>query len=575
MAITAYFYQFEKKINSTAQPTIGVGDIGLSVELKNVTNLFTPSLTITDSTFMSGGAITNPMKFTYCYIPDFSRYYFVRSWSWILGRWECSLEVDVLASFKTGIGDTTAFVLRSASDYDADIVDTKYPTKSDCQSSSTTQSSIWHTNLDSGTITDGFYVLGIVNNDSGAMGAVSYYACSCTVLRSFMAQLYASPSWMNITDASISNDLQKMLINPIQYIISCMYFPLSLSIVGAGWTTISTIPIGWWSITLTSPAVFYKLTSTKLQHDSSLDLTIPTHPSATGAYKWLMNSPYSIYQLEFFPFGVFQIDAAKLYGYDTLRCEIKTDLITGCATLYVRRKKSGSNYSGALYTVTTQLGIPISMAQMSVDLSRLGSTSTWALSAGMALASDTAATSDLVNAAVAAVTPDVPTGDNLANILALGQATNYTGVGVFGNWQMSYAAAAQELGANPSPLAAASSVLESAKPSGDGIASLLKSAGKVAANIGNAVLASSGVCQMTGNTGTIAQYYFDQVLTLFYYDITDTDPTHYGYPLMQSKKISNLSGFILCANGGDLTIAATQYERQAVISLMTSGFYYE
>ena len=559
MAITAYFYQFEKKINSTAQPTIGVGDIGLSVELKNVTNLFTPSLTITDSTFMSGGAITNPMKFTYCYIPDFSRYYFVRSWSWILGRWECSLEVDVLASFKTGIGDATAFVLRSASDYDADIVDTKYPTKSDCQSSSTTQSSIWHTNLDSGTITDGFYVLGIVNNDSGAMGAVSYYACSCTVLRSFMAQLYASPSWMNITDASISNDLQKMLINPIQYIISCMYFPLSLSIVGAGWTTISTIPIGWWSITLTSPAVFYKLTSTKLQHDSSLDLTIPKHPSATGAYKWLMNSPYSIYQLEFFPFGVFQIDAAKLYGYDTLRCEIKTDLITGCATLYVKRKKSGSNFTGALYTVTTQLGIPISMAQMSVDLSRLGSTSTWALSAGMALASDTAATSDLVNAAINVITPDIP--QETTGLLQAAGLDALTGA---------------TFDATPYRASGVIPVqTETKKDIGEAFSSLLKSAGKVAANIGNAVLASSGVCQMTGNTGTIAQYYFDQVLTLFYYDISDTDPTHYGYPLMQSKKISNLSGFILCANGGDLTIAATQYERQAVISLMTSGFYYE
>lgn len=572
MAITAYFYQFEKKINSTKQPTLGVGDIGLSVELKNVTNLFTPSLTITDSTFMSGGAITNPMKFTYCYIPDFSRYYFVRSWSWILGRWECSLEVDVLASFKTGIGDTTAFVLRSASDYDADIVDTKYPTKSDCQSSSTTQSSIWHTNLNSNTISDGFYVLGIVNNDSGAMGAVSYYACSCVVLRSFMSQLYASPSWMNITDASISNDLQKMLINPIQYIISCMYFPLSLQITGVNWTTISTIPVGWWSITLTGGAVFYKLTSAKLQHDSSLTLTIPTHPSATGAYKWLMNSPYSVYQLEFFPFGVFQIDAAKLYGYDSIHCEIKTDLITGCATLYVKRRKSGSNFNGALYTVTTQLGIPISMAQMSVDLSRLGSTSTWALSAGMALASDTAATSDLVNAAVAAITPDVPTeSTSVANMLALSAA----GMPAVGNPALAYSIAANQFGANPSPLAAASSVLESVKPSGDGISSLLKSAGKVAANIGNAVLASSGVCQMTGNTGTIAQYYFDQVLTLFYYDITDTDPTHYGYPLMQSKKISTLSGFILCANGGNLTIAATQYERQAVISLMTSGFYYE
>lgn len=568
MGVTAHFYQFEKKVNSTERPVHGVdGDFITGVELKEVTNLFTPSLTLSTSHFVNGSAITNPMKFTYCYIPDFGRYYFIRSWSWVLGRWECALEVDVLASFKPAIGNTTAYILRSASEYDASVVDTKYPTKSDCKSIAAVQSSIWNTNLDSTHISDGFYVLGIINNDSSALGAVSYYACSCRALRAFMSLLYASPSWMNITDASISNDLQKMLINPVQYIVSCIYYPLSLR--DTGLSTISTIPVGWWSIQLTNGVVFYKLTSDKLQHDLSLEFAIPKHPAATGAYEWLQNSPYSSYQLEFFPYGVFSIDAAKLYGYEKLRCEIKTDLITGCSTLNLIRKKGGANYSGILYSVSTQIGIPISLAQMSVDLSRLGNSSTWAMSAGMALASDTAATSDLVNSAIDVVAPDVPTDSGqLANMLALSAA----GMPGAGNWGAAYTQAASKLGASASPIAAAASAL---KPSGDGIASLLRSAAKVAANIGNAVLASSGVCQVIGSTGTIAQYYFNQVLTLFYYDIADPDPTHYGYPLMQAKKINTLSGFILCANGGDLTIAATQYERQAVISLMTGGFYYE
>ena len=558
MGITAYFYQFSKRVNSTKRPVQVSGDFATTVELKDVTNLFTPSLTLSTSLFVNGSAIKNPMKYTYCYIPDFARYYFIRSWSWILGRWECSLEVDVLASFKTGIGNTTAYVLRSASEYDASVVDTKYPTKSDCHSVADSKSTIWHINLESGTITDGFYVVGIINNDGSALGAVSYYAVSCSVMRSFMAKLYSSPSWMNITDASISNDLQKMLINPAQYIVSCMYFPLSLQVSGAGWTTISNIPVGWWSIQLTGGnEVFYKLTSNKLQHDMSVEFTIPKHPAATGAYEWLQNAPYSSYQLEFFPYGVFAVDAAKLYGYEKLRCEIKTDLITGCSTLNLIRKKGGANYIGVLYSVSTQIGIPISLAQMSVDLSRLGNTSTWALSAGMALASDTAATSDLVNAAIDVVTPDIPretTGlIQAAGLDAISGAT----------FKSSYI-----------PAEYRSSVRPESK-SGDGVASLLRSAAKVAANIGNAVLASSGVCQVIGSTGTIAQYYFNQVLTLFYYDIATPDPTHYGYPLMQSKKINTLSGFILCANGGDLTIAATQYERQAVLALMTGGFYYE
>lgn len=498
------------------------------------------------------------MQFTYCHLPDFDRYYFIRSWSWILGRWECSLEIDALASFKTAIGDTTAYVQRSASSYDASIVDTKYPTKANCGSIAATQSTIWRTNLDSNSITDGFYVLGIVNNDNGALGAVSYYAVACTVLRQFMSQLYASPSWMNITDASISNDLQKMLINPIQYIISCMYFPLSLQISGAGWTTISTIPIGWWSITLTGGSVFYKLTGTKLQHDQSLEFTIPKHPSASGAFEWLQNSPYSQYQLEFFPYGVFAVDAAKLYGFDKLRCEIKTDLITGCSTLNLIRKKSGANYNGILFTVTTQVGIPISMAQMSVDLSRLGSTSTWALSAGLALASDTAATSELANAVVDVITPSIPR--ETTGLLQSAGLDAISGATFKSDYiPPEYRSASRQ------PTSGDSGSLKS----------LLSSVGKVAANIGNAVLASSGVCQMVGSTGTIAQYYFDQVLTLFYYDIVQTDPTHYGYPLMQNRKISTLSGFVMCLNEGDFTAICTPIERQLIIAAMTGGFYYE
>lgn len=558
MGTTAYFYQFEKRVNSTKQPTMQVGDFAVTVELKSVTNLHAPTLIISADRFMSGGNISNPMRFTYCHLPDFDRYYFIRSWSWILGRWECSLEVDALASFKTAIGDTTAYVQRSASSYDASIVDTKYPTKANCGSIAATQSSIWRTNLDSNSISDGFYVLGIVNNDSGALGAVSYYAVACTVLRQFMSQLYASPAWMNITDASISNDLQKMLMNPIQYIISCVYFPLGLQVSGATWTTISTIPIGWWSITLTGGSVFYKLTGTKLQHDQSLEFAIPKHPSASGAFEWLQNSPYSQYQLEFFPYGVFAVDAAKLYGFDKLRCEMKTDLITGCSTLNLIRKKSGSNYNGILFTVTTQVGIPISMAQMSVDLSRLGSTSTWALSAGLAMASDTAATSEFVNAVVDVITPTIPReGTGLLQKAGLDAISGAT------------------FRVEDIPPQYRASVQQQTSGDSGSIKSLLASVGKVAANIGNAVLASSGVCQMIGSTGTIAQYYFDQVLTLFYYDIVPTDPVHYGYPLMQNKKISTLSGFVMCLNEGDLAAACTPIERQLIIAAMTGGFYYE
>ena len=57
MAISATFSKTNKKINSTKLPVAAADDITLSVELKDVTNLFTPSLVISADTFMSGGQI--------------------------------------------------------------------------------------------------------------------------------------------------------------------------------------------------------------------------------------------------------------------------------------------------------------------------------------------------------------------------------------------------------------------------------------------------------------------------------------------------------------------------------------
>lgn len=560
MAITAYFYQFEKKVNSTKQPiTPIVGDFAVSVELKNVTNLFTPTLVISADRFKNGNDFKNPMRFTYCHIPDFERYYFIRTWSWILGRWECSLEVDTLASFKTEIGNTTAYVLRSASAYDNRIIDTKYTTKGIVKTLSSSSSSIWKTNLSSASINDGFFVIGIVNNDTGAIGATSYYAVNARGMRRFMSELYASPAWMNITDASISNDLQKMLMNPIQYIVSCQWIPYTL-LDSSNLTQTTTIPVGWWNITINSNDPFYKLTGATLKETFYSYLDLVTHPQATGAYEWLKNSPYSVYQVRFFPFGIFPIDAAKLVGYDRIYFKIDLDLVTGVGTLTVTRAIGNTDYfTDILYSSNAQVGIPITLAQMSVDMSRLSSGATWALSAGLALVSDTQATSDLVNSTKEFVGAAIPDFGNTYDdyMYKLGEW--------YGNGRK-----------GTKPTIGGSIITDDYKEavSSSGL-SLLSSAAKVAVNIGNAVLASSGTCQTVGTTGALAQYTLDQTLTLFYYEIVDTDPAHYGYPLSQNRKINTLSGFVMTANEGDLNVSATPVERQAIIAAMTAGFYYE
>lgn len=579
MAISANFYQTGKRLNSTKVPTMIAGDFGIAVELKDVTNLFTPTLIISSDRFLDAqGNIQNPLKYVYCYIPDFSRYYFIKDWSWILGRWECALEVDVLASFKTAIGNTTAYVLRSASQYDADVIDTKYPTKAkDAASSYQTKTygsvyNVWNTNIYGNDVTQGFFRISIVNDDSSAIGAVSHYAVSGTVMAELMNKLYAAPTWMGITDANISQDLQKMMFNPMQYITSIIWIPAGFSTTGK--TPIHTIPYGWWSITLTGDV--YRITTADMAITISESISVAHHPQYDAYKHWLQLSPYTTAALYFTPFGFIPLDTTKIYDATNIDISVRIDVLTGKGTLIVSSHKTvggTTTYGGTIYTTVAQVGVPITIAQMSVDMSALGQASTWVGAAGVALAAGGLQDSlkDLKNGLIEGVKgifsskasdTKAPGGSAIGYSSSGrahgGSAGSFAATGTPGTY-MSYGA--RGFGET--------AIMDVAQPS---ILDTLKS---IAGDIGSAALAAAGTCQSSGSSGGFAALSELLYVQWYFQMIVPQDPTHYGYPLCQNKQINTLSGFVLCQNGDDFAGACTPKERQAVLAFMEAGFYYE
>ena len=572
MAISATFYKNDKKVNSTKLPVSSPDDIVLSVELKDVVNLFTPSLIISTDTFVSGGHIINPMKWNYCYLPDFERYYFVRSWSWVLGRWECSLEVDVMASFKTEIGNTSAFVLRAASQYDPDLIDTKYPTETqisgaeqDTQTPSGNIVTVWNTNIKNASIDDGFYVISVINDDDNAIGGVSHYALSAYSMAELMNKLYSAPTWMGITDANISNDLQKMLINPIQYINSCMWIPVGFT----GGVGVRTIPIGWWSITL-STGYAYRLDTANCVKDVSVSFPLTkTHPQFDAQKRrWLQLSPFTTAALYFPPFGFIPLDMTKIYMSSSLEVSVRLDVITGKGTLFIGHKYKIGNDTfdgGTIYTTVSQVGVPVSVAQMSVDWNAISSASTWIGAAGVALASGGLQESikNLKNGLV----------DGMRNLF-----DNMTGkADLSGNLYSGLTRATTYANAMKQGGVAA----EIMKGIDRGLAqvpeekSLLQSIKEIAGDIGSTALAAAGTCSSSGSSGGFAALQ-EQIFIQFYYQrITGTDDVHNGLPLARTVKINLLSGFVLCGNTDGFTANCTPAERQAVCGIMEAGFYYE
>lgn len=580
MAITATFYKnVGKKLNSTKIPTYGYYDeIDLTVELKAVTNLFTPSLVISADTFTDGlGHIVNPMQYNYCYLPDFQRYYFVRSWSWILGRWECALEVDLLASFKTEIGNSSLYVLRSYSEYDPDIVDTKYPVKAQGADTTYQQRSygsvynVWNTNIYSSSISDGFFRVSIVNNDSSAIGAVSHYAISGSVMAELMNKLYSAPTWMNITDANISEDLQKMMFNPMQYITSVIWIPTGYDVTGE--TAVHTIPYGWWSITLTGSV--YRITTGKMQKTVSESIAVIHHPQYGVKRHWLQLSPYTTAALYFTPFGFIPIDTSKIYDATHVDIEVRVDIITGMGTLILSSHKTAggiTTYGGVFYTTTSMVGVPITIAQMSVNWDTLKSASTWVGAAGVALAVGGLqdGLNDLKNGLIDGVR-DLFSGASSKYVPYEDRVVSGLGGGVALNPPNTFANSLRLTNEIVSGLQRGLAGAGAASNE----TSLLDTLKGIAGDIGSAALSAAGTCVSSGSSGGFAALSEMLFIQWYFQRIVNTDDVNYGCPLCQNKKINTLSGFILCQNGNDLQVSCTPAERQALCAFMEAGFFYE
>ena len=123
MALTVDFWTFGKRENATSQPSANPLKTYNTVQLKDNCSVVNPALKIREAVNV------RVMDWNYCYIHEFSRYYWVSDWMWDNGIWVCELQVDVLASFRTDIGNQSLYILRSYQDssgnilFDGNIVD--------------------------------------------------------------------------------------------------------------------------------------------------------------------------------------------------------------------------------------------------------------------------------------------------------------------------------------------------------------------------------------------------------------------------------------------------------------------
>lgn len=362
---TVIVMNFAKKDNSTKQPT--GGGLALQGVLKEPSSIMNPTIRIEP---LANNA--SPHSYNYAYINKFGRYYFIKDWVWSDGLWEVQMAVDVLASFKTEIGQQNEYILRTSSSeiFTNKIIDTTYPATTDI-----TVSSFENANpFSPATIGAGSYIVGIISGGSvSAYGAITYYAMSSTQFRALKDMLYSDtnletmgiieidPTTGEITDkvTDISHDLLKALYNPYQYIVSCIWIPVALGDI-PGASSAGKVSLGWWDYTTLSGSILSQSTMTVDENP----ITLTAHPQAQLRGEYLNYAPYTIRTISG-KFGTIPLDTALFQTGDTLNIKYYVDLITGqCRAVFNKSGTGGINY---LMERTFMIGVPIQIAQVSSD----------------------------------------------------------------------------------------------------------------------------------------------------------------------------------------------------------------
>lgn len=359
-----YLYkQFAKKENSTKVPPSGTLTLALQGILKEPCSIMTPVIKIER---LPTDAI--PGDYTYARWVEADRYYFIEDWVWVNGLWEVHMKEDVLATFKTDIGNSTEYVLRtdSTTDFNGEITDTTYPATTDIVSESYSLSNIFTTDL-----TVGCYIVGIISGGSTqAVGAISYYAMTSAQFGALKEKLFSDDNLeiMGIIDAGgqtivqdLSQEVLKTLYNPYQYIVSCIWFPFGDSAITSK-TSVSSIKIGWWEYPLSG----YLLYAQTLELGNE-QFVITAHPQASrGSY--LNYAPYTRRTL-IGRFGSVPIDTTMFIVGNKINISYMIDLITGhCYTKISRRDESGTTPAEDLIAERNfLLGVPIQIAQVGTD----------------------------------------------------------------------------------------------------------------------------------------------------------------------------------------------------------------
>lgn len=330
------FYRFNKCRNETKQPT---GGTVIDVRLKENCSILEPKLILS----------TPSWDYNYFFIPSFGRYYFVSNFTYIGNQtYQVDGTCDPMASFRGDILQSSQYIVRAATGYDVDIPDVMFPAKGG-RNVEYVGSPVGDVQQD---YTQGLFVIGAIGENAGYAGIpVVYYGLDFAQMKLLNDYLFNSDNYGSM----ISDDIVKAFFNPMDYIVSCMYFPYAIGF--SSWED-TDIYFGWFK----TEGIFAKKVPNYWYTDSGLSFSWPI-PKPYSDYRKL--NPWTQYRLWILDQWI-DLPPEKLYNYSTLNVNIQIDLISGLANTNIDVQNTGES-ARTIARTSSQFGCPVAMAQLRQD----------------------------------------------------------------------------------------------------------------------------------------------------------------------------------------------------------------
>lgn len=359
MALPVKFYNLSKPENSTKRPAADAVGLLLNCVLKGPCSKLSPRLEVQFAT-NTGSAPT----YNYAYIQEFSRYYWVTNWEYDGRLWIAYLDVDPLATFKSTIGNTDLYILRSSAAQNGSIRDDMYPVTGDITTEyvqPTDPRPWWTINATSGQ--GGSYVVGIISGNS-----VNYYAMTFVGFQTF-CNMVLDPTLSNYNASQeIGDDLAKMIFRPFEYITSVIYIPVPVAnLTGYVDDAVTTWRVGFWTL---SGVTLYPIRRAA-RFALNKRFTICKHPKTASRGKYLNAPPFTELYLSAPRIGFIPLDTSITCDTDTLDVTLVLDLVTGEGYYQLQAFRTGYEAAINLGRYTVHLGVQVQLAQDGFTLTNM------------------------------------------------------------------------------------------------------------------------------------------------------------------------------------------------------------